>query len=280
MVRNPDLYPLKSYLDISDLALARDPKNLDTFVKSLSDKDEGMRYWAICGLFLLEDKAASALESIKAALTDDADEVKMMAAWAMDKLGHSETADATLAELKKTGPSDKRLFDCLLRWMGRETYVPGANSKKKPPRKRTGKAVKGLIKDWQITGTYNNKTSNNLAAFAPAFAKETKWSPITKGFEPDRIDIQANIGEHDDCSAFVRTTIISPRQQTVTLNLTCDDLARAVLNGELIEGKHIKLKEGENQLVLKVIDHKKGWRFTCYLTDKGKPVEGLSFKAK
>ena len=277
MVRDAKLYPLKQYLDLSDLALSREAKNRDAFVKALSDSDEGIRYWGMCGLFLLEENAKPAVGAIEAALEDDAGEVVMMAAWAMDKLGHKDAADAALESLKDHPRSDKRLYECLLRWMGREVYVPGAQARKP---KRAGKAVAGLIKEWSIIGPFDDKTSDSLEAFAPAFDKEAKWKPITKGFEPNRIDIQANIGEHDDCSAFVRTTVHSPKKQAVTLNISADDLVRAVLNGELVDSGQIELREGANELLLKVIDHKKGWRFTCTLTNSGKPVRRLKYEAK
>lgn len=282
MVRDPKLYPLERYLDISDLALARDPGNLDIFIEALSDSDEGMRYWGICGLFLLEKKAKPSQEKIKAALKDEAGEVGMMAAWTLDKLGHKEMANVALADLADHPRSDKRFYDCLLRWIGREVYNPEAPRPKKRSGKGNGAApVAGLIKEWQITGPFlNDKETGNLEAFAAAFAGETKWQPIKKGFEPDRIDIQATIGEHDDCSAFVRTTVISPAEQKATLFLRADDLVKAVLNGELIEGKQVNLEKGRNDLVLKVVDHKKGWRFTCTLTNGGKPVEGLKFEAE
>lgn len=279
MVRDPKLYPLKRYLEISDLALSRSPQNLDTFVEALSDTDEGMRYWGICGLFLLDQQAEPALSTIKSALQDDAGEVVMMAAWLMDKLGHKEIADATLESLKKHPRSDQRLYECLLRWMGREVFVPGERKQRQRTRKKA-QPVADLIKEWQIIGPFNDKTSNNLEAFAPAFAKDAKWKPITKGFEPNRIDIQANIGEHDDCSAFVRTTVTSPKKQTVNLHVSADDLVRAVLNGRLVSGNQVELQKGENQLILKVIDHKKGWRFTSAFSKGGKPIEGLSFKAR
>lgn len=279
MVRDPKLYPLKRYLDISDLALSRSPQNLDTFVEALSDTDEGMRYWGICGLFLLDQKAKPALSTIKSALQDDAGEVVMMAAWLMDKFGHKEIADATLESLKKHPRSDQRLYECLLRWMGREVFVPGERKQRKRTRK-TAQPVAGLIKEWQIIGPFNDKTSNNLEAFAPAFAKDAKWKPITKGFEPNRIDIQANIGEHDDCSAFVRTKVTSAKKQTVNLHISADDLVRAVLNGRLVTGNRVEFQKGENQLILKVIDHKKGWRFTCAFSKGGKPVAGLRFDAR
>ncbi len=275
MVRDPKLYPLERYLDLSDLALSRDPRNLDAFVKSLSDQDEGIRYWGICGLFLLEGNAKPARDAIEKALQDDAGEVQMMAAWTMDKLGHTDIANATLEKLKSHQRTDKRLYECLLRWMGREVYVPGA---RKPRSAR--KPVAGLITKWKIIGPFGDKSSGNLKAFAPAFAKDAKWVPITKGLEPSRIDIQANIGEHDDCSAFVRTTVTSPVQQTVTIVLQADDLVRGVLNGRLIEGNKVALKKGRNELILKVIDHKKGWRFTCALLKQGKPAKDLRFEAK
>jgi len=277
MVRDPKLYPLARYLDISDRALSRDPGYLSSFVKALSDPDEGIRYWAICGIFLLERDAKSALAAIKTALKDEAGEVAMMSAWAMDKLGHKETADATLESLKNHKRSDKRLYECLLRWMGREVFVPSAPKRNT---RRAGKAVPGLVKTWQIIGPFDDKTSNTLETFAPAFAKDAKWKPITKGFEPSRIDIQANIGEHDDCSAFVRTTVTSLKKQTVNLQISADDYVRAVLNGKLVEGKQVALRRGGNELILKVVDHKKGWRFTCAFTQGGKPVEGLSYTVK
>ena len=75
-------------------------------------------------------------------------------------------------------------------------------------------------------------------------------------------------------------TVTSPVAQTVTMILQADDLAVAVLNGQFVKGKQVDLKKGENELILKVIDHKKGWRFTCALTKQRKPVKGLSFEAK
>jgi len=101
MVRNPDLYPLEKYLNYSDRVLARDPKHLPVFVEDLKDKDEGIRYWAVCGLFLLEDRAMPAKEQIKAVLEDEADEVKLMAAWALDRLGEQGVARALIEKLKE-----------------------------------------------------------------------------------------------------------------------------------------------------------------------------------
>jgi N-sulfoglucosamine sulfohydrolase len=75
MVRDPKLYPLESYLDAADLALARDRKNLRAFVDGMSDSDACIRYWSVVGLLLLDEGAAPAAETLKSALDDEADEV-------------------------------------------------------------------------------------------------------------------------------------------------------------------------------------------------------------
>ena len=277
MVRDPKLYPLETYLDLSDCALARNPEHCSLFIESLRDPDEGVRYWGICGLFLLGDDAQPAIGAIKDALNDDAGEVCMMAAWTMDNMGHRDAANTTLASLEHHPRSDHRLYECLLRWMGRKVFVPGESARMS---RRSQKAVKGLITDWTICGPFDDMSHDDAQAFTPAFSKEAIWIPVTKGIEPGRIDVQATLGEHDDCSAFVRTTITSPRSQSATIMLQCDDMGAAMLNGELITGTKINLKKGTNDLILKVIDRKKGWRFTCAIRQDGKSIQGLTYDAK
>ena len=117
MVRDPKLYPLDKYLDFSDLALSRDPDNLDRLIKAMKDPDEGIRYWATCGLFLLEDKARPALKTLEKALTDPCAEVQMMAAWAMHRLGFKSKAETTFAAVKKVARKDKPIFETIHRLM-------------------------------------------------------------------------------------------------------------------------------------------------------------------
>ena len=116
MVRDPKLYPLEKYLDFSDVALSRSPANLDRLVKAMKDPDEGIRYWATCGLFLLEDKAKPAIKVLETALADDCTEVQMMAAWAMHRFGFEEKADATFAAVKKVAMKDNPLLESIHRW--------------------------------------------------------------------------------------------------------------------------------------------------------------------
>ena len=108
MVRDPKLYPLESYLDAADLALARDRKNLPAFIEGMSDSDACIRYWSVVGLLLLDENAAPAAETLKSALDDEADEVKMMAAWTLVKIGHREEGLATLRDMLFGGTSIER----------------------------------------------------------------------------------------------------------------------------------------------------------------------------
>ena len=99
------------------MALSRNPANLDRLVKAMKDPDEGIRYWATCGLFLLEDKARPALKTLEKALTDPSAEVQMMAAWAMHRLGFESKAETTFSAVKKAARKDKPIFETIHRLM-------------------------------------------------------------------------------------------------------------------------------------------------------------------
>ncbi|MEM7394784.1 MAG: HEAT repeat domain-containing protein, partial [Verrucomicrobiota bacterium] len=121
LVRKPELYPLPTYLDAADAALARDKKHLDAFVKAMSDPDEGLRWWAIVGLHLLEQEAASAAGVLKKALEDEAHEIRLMAAWTLVKLGHTEAGLACLRDqMKNTKCRD--MLNNVIDWMGEPAF--------------------------------------------------------------------------------------------------------------------------------------------------------------
>ena len=122
MVRNEKLYPLESYLDAADAALVRDPKNLDALVKAMSHQDEGIRWWAIVGLHLLEKGAEPAKAVLKSALKDDSHEVRMMAAWTLIKLGDSNDAMACLKDLLFNATKNEMMLHNVLDWMGEPAY--------------------------------------------------------------------------------------------------------------------------------------------------------------
>jgi len=122
MVRDAKLYPLASYLDASDLALAREKKNLPTFIKGMSDKDSGIRYWSVVGLHLLERDAVPAAAVLKTALDDEYEDVKLMAAWTLVKIGEKDVGLACLRECLKRGGKGQRELYNVLDWMGEDAF--------------------------------------------------------------------------------------------------------------------------------------------------------------
>jgi N-sulfoglucosamine sulfohydrolase len=117
MVRDAKLYPLATYLDAADQALERDPDNLAAFVEGLADRDEGIRYWAVVGLLLLDQQASPAAEALKKCLQDDSEEVKIMAAWTLVKIGQRDAGLNCLRDLLMNGTSIERELYNVLDWM-------------------------------------------------------------------------------------------------------------------------------------------------------------------
>jgi len=138
MVRDPKLYPLESYLDAADMALERDKSNLPTFIRAMAAPDCGIRYWAVVGLHLLEKNAAGAADTIEKALQDDSDEVKIMAAWTLVKLGKKEAGLGCLRDLLNNGTTAERKLHNVLDWMDDDAlplvreYVQSKPGKAKP----------------------------------------------------------------------------------------------------------------------------------------------------
>jgi len=118
MVRNKDLYPLETYLDAADLALARDKKNLKTLVTYLNHQDEGMRWWGVVGLHLLDQQAADATAALEIALGDETDEIRMMSAWTLIKLGKPNKAIACLDGMLFGECENEDMLHNILDWMG------------------------------------------------------------------------------------------------------------------------------------------------------------------
>jgi hypothetical protein len=270
MVRDPKLYPLKKYLDFTDKVLSRDIKNLQFFIKAMSDPDDGIRYWAICGLFLLKKKALPGMDVIEKALQDKSDEVKMMATWIMMNFGYEEKAESSLNKMFKSKPADKRLFECVKRWIN----DLGPNS------------MKTYIKSWYILGPFEDKDKKGQQAFKQALSSGEKWIPLTKGIDTEKIDLEKHFGVMDNCSAFVRTTVISSKDQQVDIKGECDDNIIGLLNndqfikgGKKLKGK-LQLKKGKNILILKLIENGGQWWFWCQITKNRKFAEGVEFLAE
>ena len=122
VVRDDNLYPLESYIDAADLALERDQSNLETFIKWMSSDDEGMRWWAIVGLRLLDEGARPTTGLLKRALEDESHEVRIMAAWILIDLGQRDQALATLGELVFEGTENEPMLHNVIDWIGEPAF--------------------------------------------------------------------------------------------------------------------------------------------------------------
>jgi hypothetical protein len=158
----------------------------------------------------------------------------------------------------------------------------------------------GYILAWLVAGPFQAKEKDGRAAFDTAFAPEQSdsggvtWKPLNKGVGSWDINLESFFGSKDHVAAYVRTLVWSPAAQEARLEMGADDALKAWLNGERVHGKYqnrgleprqdlvrVSLREGWNDLQLKVVDHEGGWAFCCRIrrTD-GSTVEGLKFEAK
>ena len=115
MVRDPKLYNLPGLLDAADIALEADPDNLDKLRIMLTNNDPGIRYWAITGCFLFNDK----LGAMKV-LNDASHEVRAMAAWILIRTGEVEKGKKVLEELLLDHSYATLKVLNMIDWMGDE----------------------------------------------------------------------------------------------------------------------------------------------------------------
>jgi arylsulfatase A-like enzyme len=101
--RAPGAYPLRRVLRLAELAIERDPGNLGELVDALDDANEAIRYWAAQGILMLGAAAEPAVPALNARLAGDASaQVRVVAAEALARLGHTGRSVAYLAETLDT----------------------------------------------------------------------------------------------------------------------------------------------------------------------------------
>jgi len=152
----------------------------------------------------------------------------------------------------------------------------------------------GYILLWQCAGPYQLKGKESREVFDAAFAPETpgapvKWRRLTKGLGDWDVNLAAQFGAHDHCAAYLRTRVWSPKSQKARLELGSDDAVKAWLNGKLVHAHYtnralgpaqdkalVQLKQGWNDLMLKVVNHGGPWGFCARVRNPdGSAVKGL-----
>jgi hypothetical protein len=160
------------------------------------------------------------------------------------------------------------------------------------------------VPEWQIVGPFdlgaidtNNLTGNQqlFERFGPedgfaadrSYANGRKWSPA-KSLPRGLLNFNALMGTMDHALAYAACSVYSPREQQVHALVYADNYAQVVLNGELLpQGQTLDapgrfvyaplhLKEGQNSLVVKLINNRGDWFLRVLLAD---PEGNLRFSA-
>ena len=151
------------------------------------------------------------------------------------------------------------------------------------------------IRGWLISPVYD--ADDCKSAFDKTFAPEQEgtdisWSILTAGIGREKIDLKGQLGDRNNCAVYLKTTLVSDRAQSVSLEMGSDDAIKAWLNGKLVHDNYqnrgcspgqdkvtVKLKEGDNPLLLKIAQGNGGFEASCRVkTGDGKNAEGLSVK--
>lgn len=150
---------------------------------------------------------------------------------------------------------------------------------------------------WQISGPYTKDvTASELfdTAFAPEQeGQEAQWRPMPVGTTPDQpwLIEPEKIEEFkgDNRVAYLRTKIVSPKEQKARLELGSDDGVKVWINGQLVHANNagrpvtlgedkadVTLKEGVNVLLVKLTQEGGQWAMALRLrTPDGGKIEGL-----
>jgi hypothetical protein len=158
---------------------------------------------------------------------------------------------------------------------------------------------KSYVTSWLVAGPYKENGKNGEAVFKQVFPAETgnrdvKWTRLTSGINTEDINLEAQLGGHDNCCAYVKASLDSPAEQSARLELGSDDGIKAWLNGKLVhenmanrgctpgeDSVKVTLDKGRNVLLLKIVDNTGHWAFSCRLRgDNGMPIEGLKASAE
>lgn len=149
-----------------------------------------------------------------------------------------------------------------------------------------------FLKDWLVAGPFSQAGANDaLSVFNVAFPPEQPGARVTWKAAPraDMIDLMGLFPGKAGCVAYLKTTVIAPRDTEAALLLGSDDGVKAWVNGAVVHSNNvdrgavidqdmapIQLKRGANDILLKITQGGGGWAACARIvgTD-GRPIDGL-----
>ena len=99
LIRKPELYNLPALLDAADFAISAKNSDQVQLCDMLNSQDLGIRYWATTAFCRLNNLNKPSISKLKHCLSDESHEVRIYAAYALIKNGHSEEAYQCLRTL-------------------------------------------------------------------------------------------------------------------------------------------------------------------------------------
>ena len=156
------------------------------------------------------------------------------------------------------------------------------------------------ILEWVGAGPYQEKDQDAHALFVTVFPPEqpnaagVKWTRFTKGLGTWDINLLEALGGGDHVVGYARTRVWSAVEREARLEMGSDDGIKVWLNGKVVHANDaergiaprqdlakVTLKEGWNELLLKITNQGGGWGFSCRIRQPdGSALEGLKFEAK
>ncbi len=155
--------------------------------------------------------------------------------------------------------------------------------------------TKAYVRAWMISPIYDK--GGDKALFKKKLPPETggkdvTWKLLKKGIGQETIDLIKAAGNKSNCCVYLKTTLVAPKKQETRLEMGSDDAIKAWLNGKLVHENFqsrgctpgqdkvtVTLNEGENSLMLKIVQGSGDWAASCRIRDKdGMPVDGLTVK--
>jgi len=157
--------------------------------------------------------------------------------------------------------------------------------------------AEAFIQQWKIAGPFIQTGIDGEHLFDVRFAPEqniqnVEWKEITLGKDglPPKIVPLLDIYGGQARVAYLYTTVISDDTQAAVLELGSDDGVKVWLNDELVYALNVAractpgedrisvmLKEGENELLVKVTQRDGGWEVSVLPADEnGKPLNKLN----
>lgn len=118
LLRNKKFYDTEKYIQCADTALDENPDNLQALTDDLSSPDMAIRYWGAVGLMMLGADAAPAKDALLKCLQDDSHNVRLMASWALIKIGDKEPGYKCITDMIKSNSYAMLEILNVIDWMG------------------------------------------------------------------------------------------------------------------------------------------------------------------